>query len=84
MLSEFAPLFAFGLAVQATKFPTYRAMSAILIVLASRYGLEGMWIAGVMAGIFILLMGLFNLGQIVNFIFFRPLQALPVASRLLF
>lgn len=44
------------------------AMSAILIVLASRYGLEGMWIAGVMAGILILLMGLFNLGQIVNFI----------------
>ncbi len=44
------------------------AMSAILIVLASRYGLEGVWIAGVMAGIFILLMGLFKLGQIVNFI----------------
>jgi SulP family sulfate permease len=44
------------------------AMSAVLIVLASRYGLEGVWVAGVMAGAFILLLGLFNLGQIVNFI----------------
>jgi sulfate permease, SulP family len=44
------------------------AMSAVLIVLASRYGLEGMWLAGVMAGVFILLLGIFNLGQIVNFI----------------
>src|SRR5690606_21590627 len=44
------------------------AMSAVLIVLASRYGLEGVWAAGVMAGVFILLLGVFNLGQIVNFI----------------
>lgn len=44
------------------------AMSAVLIVLASRYGVEGVWVAGVMAGIFILLLGIFNLGQIVNFI----------------
>ncbi len=44
------------------------AMSAVLIVLASRYGLEGVWTAGVMAGIMILLLGIFNLGQIVNFI----------------
>ncbi len=44
------------------------AMSAVLIVLASRYGLQGMWLAGAMAGVFILLLGLFNLGQIVNFI----------------
>lgn len=44
------------------------AMSAVLIVLASRYGVEGVWIAGVMAGVFILLLGIFNLGQIVNFI----------------
>ncbi len=44
------------------------AMSAVLIVLASRYGLEGMWMAGLMAGIVLLLLGLFNLGQIVNFI----------------
>ncbi len=44
------------------------AMSAVLIVLASRYGVEGVWIAGVMAGALILLLGVFNLGQIVNFI----------------
>ncbi|MEW5986436.1 MAG: SulP family inorganic anion transporter [Chloroflexota bacterium] len=44
------------------------AMSAVLIVLASRYGLEGVWTAGLLAGIIILLLGLFNLGQIVNFI----------------
>ncbi len=44
------------------------AMSAVLIVLASRYGLEGMWLAGAMAGVMILLLGVFNLGQIVNFI----------------
>lgn len=44
------------------------AMSAVLIVLASRYGIEGVWTAGIMAGIMILLLGLFNLGQIVNFI----------------
>ena len=44
------------------------AMSAVLIVLASRYGLEGIWLAGVLAGIMILLLGVFKLGQIVNFI----------------
>ncbi len=44
------------------------AMSAVLVILASRYGLEGMWLAGVMAGVMILLLGVFNLGQIVNFI----------------
>ncbi|MCC7449188.1 MAG: SulP family inorganic anion transporter [Anaerolineae bacterium] len=44
------------------------AMSAVLIVLASRYGLEGVWVAGVMAGALILLLGIFDLGQIINFI----------------
>lgn len=44
------------------------AMSAVLIVLASRYGLEGIWVASILAGIILVLMGLFNLGQIVNFI----------------
>ena len=44
------------------------AMSAVLIVLANRYGLEGMWTAGLMAGVLILLLGVFDLGQIVNFI----------------
>ncbi len=41
---------------------------AVLVILASRYGLEGVWAASVMAGVFILLLGIFNLGQIVNFI----------------
>lgn len=44
------------------------AMSAVLIVLASRYGVEGVWTAGIIAGVLILLMGIFHLGQIVNFI----------------
>ena len=44
------------------------AMSAVLIVLASRYGIEGVWTAGIIAGVLILFMGVFNLGQIVNFI----------------
>lgn len=44
------------------------AMSAVLIVLATRYGLEGIWVASLLAGVFLVLMGIFNLGQIVNFI----------------
>lgn len=44
------------------------AMSAVLIVLAGRYGLEGIWMAGVMAGVMLLILGILNLGQIVNFI----------------
>src|SRR5437870_4853325 len=44
------------------------AMSAVLIVLATRYGLQGMWVAAVLAGVGIFLLGVFNLGQIVNFI----------------
>lgn len=44
------------------------AMSAVLIVLATRYGLQGVWVAAILAGIMILLLGIFNLGQIVNFI----------------
>ncbi|MEO8611906.1 MAG: SulP family inorganic anion transporter [Chloroflexota bacterium] len=55
-----------GLGVQVSG-PT-GAMSAVLIVLASRYGLEGMWVAGLLAGIVIFLLGVFDMGQIVNFI----------------
>ena len=44
------------------------AMSAVLIVLSSKYGLDGVWIAGVIAGILILLIGIFRLGRIVSFI----------------
>src|SRR3954453_13452548 len=34
------------------------AMSAVLIVLATSYGIEAIWVAGIMAGIFILLLGI--------------------------
>lgn len=44
------------------------AMAAVLIVLANRYGLEGVWVAGLLAGVMIFLLGVFDLGQLVNFI----------------
>ncbi len=44
------------------------AMSAVLIVLSTRYGLEGVWIAGVLAGVMILLLGVFRLGRVVALI----------------
>jgi SulP family sulfate permease len=44
------------------------AMSAVLLVVAARHGLPGVWLAGVMAGALILLMGLLRLGRAVAFI----------------
>jgi SulP family sulfate permease len=44
------------------------AMSAVLIVLAGRYGLEGIWIAGVLSGILLLMIGLLRLGRFIAFI----------------
>ncbi len=44
------------------------AMSAVLIVLVSRYGLQGMWLAGLMAGIMLTLLGIFRLGRVVALI----------------
>ncbi len=44
------------------------AMSAVLIVLVSRYGLQGMWLAAVMAGIMLTLLGIFRLGRVVALI----------------
>ena len=44
------------------------AMSAVLIVLAARYGLGGVWVAGVLAGVMILLAGVFRLGRFVAYI----------------
>ncbi len=43
-------------------------MSAVLIVVAGRYGMEGVWVVAVMAGMMIILMGIFKWGQIINFI----------------
>lgn len=44
------------------------AMSAILILITSRYGLEGAWLTGVMAGVLILAVGIFRLGRFISFI----------------
>jgi len=44
------------------------AMSAVLIVLAARYGLEGVWLAGALAGLIILITGALRLGRIVSLI----------------
>jgi sulfate permease, SulP family len=44
------------------------AMSAILIVLAQRYGLSGMWTASVLAGMILLAIGLLRLGRFIAFI----------------
>jgi sulfate permease, SulP family len=44
------------------------AMSAVLILVGQQHGLQGIWVAGVMAGFMILALGIFRLGRIVNFI----------------
>jgi len=44
------------------------AMSAVLIVLVSRYGLEGIWVAGLFSGLFLLIIGLLRLGRFIAFI----------------
>jgi SulP family sulfate permease len=44
------------------------AMSAVLIVIAGRYGLEGVWVATLLAGIMLILLGLFRLGRYIAFI----------------
>lgn len=44
------------------------AMSAVLIVLAQRYGLEAVWISGVLSGVLLLVLGLLRLGRFISFI----------------
>lgn len=44
------------------------AMSAVLIILAQRYGLPGIWVAGAMAGILLLIIGLLKLGRFIAFV----------------
>jgi SulP family sulfate permease len=44
------------------------AMSALLIILAQKYGLTGIWVAGGMAGIMLLVIGLLRLGRFMAFI----------------
>jgi sulfate permease, SulP family len=44
------------------------AMSAVLIVLVQKYGLTGVWVAGTMAGIALLIIGLLRLGRFIAYI----------------
>ena len=44
------------------------AMSAVLIIVAQEQGLRGLWVAGLMAGLMILAMGLLHLCRVVNLI----------------
>jgi SulP family sulfate permease len=44
------------------------AMSAVLIVLADKYGLSGIWIAGALAGILLLVIGVARLGRFIAFV----------------
>ncbi len=44
------------------------AMSAVLVVIAHEHGQRGLWMAGLMAGVMILFVGMFGLGRIITFI----------------
>lgn len=44
------------------------AMSAVLILLVQRYGLPGIWVAGLLSGILLLIIGLLRLGRFIAFI----------------
>ena len=44
------------------------AMSAVLIVLVQRYGLDGIWVAGFISGIMLLIIGVLKLGRFIAFI----------------
>ncbi|HAE58970.1 MAG TPA: SulP family inorganic anion transporter, partial [Anaerolineae bacterium] len=43
-------------------------MSAVLILLVQRYGLTGIWVAGLMAGILLTVIGVLRLGRFIAFI----------------
>ena len=44
------------------------AMSAVLIVLAARHGMAGGWVAGLLAGAMMILLGVLKLGRVVSLI----------------
>jgi SulP family sulfate permease len=44
------------------------AMSAVLIVLAARYGLEGIWVASLLSGLLLVVIGMLRLGRFIAFI----------------
>jgi SulP family sulfate permease len=44
------------------------AMSAVLVVLVARYGMPGIWVAGLFSGLLLLIIGLLRLGRFIAFI----------------
>ena len=44
------------------------AMSAVLIILAEKYGLSGIWFAGMLAGFFLMVIGVARLGRFIAFV----------------
>jgi SulP family sulfate permease len=44
------------------------AMSAVLIIVAARYGPPGIWVAGLMAGVMMVILGILRLGRVVSLI----------------
>ena len=44
------------------------AMSAVLITVVSRYGLEGVWVAGLLSGFLLFIIGILRLGRFIAFI----------------
>ncbi|HET9494364.1 MAG TPA: SulP family inorganic anion transporter [Chloroflexia bacterium] len=44
------------------------AMAAVLLVVVQKHGLQGLWLAGVLAGGMLLLLGILRLGGVINFI----------------
>lgn len=44
------------------------AMSAVLLIVAARYGLTGVWIAGAMSGVMLIALGVLRLGKVVSLI----------------
>jgi sulfate permease, SulP family len=44
------------------------AMSAVLVVLVARYGLPGIWVAGLFSGLLLFIIGLLRLGRFIAFI----------------
>lgn len=44
------------------------AMSAILILLAQRYGLQGVWASSIIAGLLLVILGVFRFGRYISFV----------------
>jgi sulfate permease, SulP family len=44
------------------------AMSAVLILLVQKYGLQGVWIAGLLSGMLLFLIGVLRLGRFIGFV----------------